>query len=641
MPRMTRLPPPTRPRPLAQFLAWLVAAWLLWLAPGAVRAEDGVETIRIHFHRESNDYLGWGLYVWGPGLELPRSVTWDRSLEPSGVDAFGVYFDVGVAPTATGFSFILHNGEAKSWPRDLMLDRLRDGREVWLVENTEMVHTSPPAIGVPFALGVEADDRRRETRQWIALGITAGVLLLALAAWAVQRRLQGARDELASHVELLVKAQGELREQGERLRSGVADELTGLPTRGGLQQALDQALARAQRQGSTLALMFVDLDGFKHVNDSGGHDAGDEVLRSLARRLKGVMRESDVLARVGGDEFVALVESPGSAMQAFRIGRKLVRTAAEPVPFQGRSFQVGASIGLALYPDDGRDAASLTKAADSAMYEAKRQGKGACRFQQPERQAEAEQQLAREAGLREAEAEGALQLRFEPVAELNGLVPRGQQVQLHWLQGGQAHPVQALAEQSDDPALIARLDRWTLVQACRAAATWRAQGTQAAPWVGVALSACATGAEHLPGLVRDVLAEEGLPPQRLTLKFPARLLADGTRQEHLLGVLVRLRAQGVRIALGRVGEQPIVLQRLMDAPVDQLVVDAPVAGQPGLGSALVRALAALGAQCGFGVVAEGLATPAQLQWARAAGCTLGQGAAVVAVPAKETAAEAA
>ncbi|MFZ5550922.1 MAG: diguanylate cyclase domain-containing protein [Pseudomonadota bacterium] len=638
---MTRLPPPSHSHPLAWCLAWLAAAWLLWMPAGGARAEDSSETIRLHFHRESNDYLGWGLYVWGPGLELPRSVTWDRSLEPSGVDAFGVYFDVGVAPTATGFSFILHNGEAKSWPRDLMLDRLRDGREVWLVENSDTLHTSPPAIGVPFGLGAEADERRRETRQWIALGITAGVVLLALAAWAVQRRLQGARDELASHVELLVKAQGELREQGERLRSGVADELTGLPTRAGLQQALDHALARAQRQGHSLALLFIDLDGFKQVNDRGGHDAGDEVLRQVARRLKGVMRESDMLARVGGDEFVALIEAPGSAMQAFRIGRKLVRTAAEPVPFQGRDFQVGASIGLALFPEDGRDAASLTKAADSAMYEAKRQGKGACRFQQPERQAEAEQRLALEAGLRDAEAAGALQLRFEPVAELAGLAPRGQQVHLHWLQDGQAHAVQPLAEQSDDPALIARLDRWMLVQACRAAASWQAPAGQAAPWVGVALSASTTGAENLPALVRDVLAEEGLPPQRLTLKFPARLLADGHRQEHLLGVLVRLRSQGVHIALGGVGEQPIVLQRLMDAPVDQLVVDAPVAGQPGgLGSALVRALAALGAQGGFAVVAQGLATPAQLQWARAAGCSLGQGPAVgEEVPVESEAAE--
>jgi diguanylate cyclase (GGDEF)-like protein len=634
---MTRLPPPTRPRPLAPFLAWLVAAWLLWLAPATVRADEGVETIRIHFHRESNDYLGWGLYVWGPGLELPRSVTWDRSLEPSGVDAFGVYFDVGVAPTATGFSFILHHGEAKSWPRDLMLDRLRHGREVWLVENAETVHTSPPAIGVPFGLGVEADERRRETRQWIALGITAGVVLLALAAWAVQRRLQGARDQLASHVELLVKAQGELREQGERLRSGVADELTGLPTRAGLQQALDQALARAQRQGGTLALMFVDLDGFKAVNDNGGHDAGDEVLRHVARRLKGMLRDSDLVARVGGDEFVVLIEAPATPMQAFRLGRKLVRAASEPVAFGGASFQVGASVGLALYPEDGRDAAALTKAADSAMYDAKRAGKGACRFRQPERQAEAEQRLAQEAALREASGQGALQVRFEPVVELASLRLLGRQATLQWLHAGQAQALGTLAEQSDDPALVARLDRWLLVHACRTAATWPMPDHGAAPWVSLALNASAAGADHLPALVRDVLAEEGLPPQRLMLQFPARWLADASRGEATLQVLTRLRAQGVRIALTRVGEHPIMLQRLMDAPVDQLQIEAPIAGEAGLGSALVRGLAALGTQCGFGVAAQGLATPAQIQWARSAGCALGLGAALQATEADEVA----
>lgn len=602
----------------------LAALWLLLAAAclfgTAAQAVEPV-TVRVHFHRDKGDYSGWGLHVWGAGLVLPHSVSWDRPLEAAGVDAYGVYFDVPVEPTVQTFNLIVHRGETKSAPRDLAVDIASQGREVWVRDGSDTVFASAPPVDAVYAPGVEVERQHRLTLQWTAAGVAGGIVLLALGWRVVGRRLTSTRQELAANVQMLLQAQNDLRAQGERLQGLVTDELTGLPTRGGLQQALEQALARAARGDQAVGVMFIDLDGFKQVNDTGGHDAGDEVLRTVARRLRAAVREGDFVARVGGDEFVVVVEAVASPMQAFLVGRKLVRSVGEDIAFAGQAWRVGASVGIALSPADGADAATLLKSADTAMYETKRAGKGACRFVQPARQAEIERQLALEQALRRSLAADELGLTLEPVVELAGGRVAGHQATIAWHVDGQATPVQSVVDASDDAALAQQVDHWLITHACRAAV--REAAADGAPgFVSLALGGAAADLEDLPALVRDVLAQEGLPPQRLLLKFPGRRLAEAQRS---LDVLLRLRGQGVRIGFTGITEMDIGLQRLVLAPVDQLELDVRASNAGQRGTPYVRALAALGAQCGYTVAATGIATAAQRRWAEAAGCTLGVG----------------
>ncbi|MFN3304738.1 MAG: diguanylate cyclase domain-containing protein [Roseateles sp.] len=449
--------------PLGRLLVWglLLAALLV---PRLAAAVEPI-TVRVHFHQPQNDYSGWSLYVWGPGLVLPHTVTWDRSLQPAGVDAYGVYFDVGVEPTVQTFNMIVHRGEVKGAQRDMAVDLVRHGREVWIREGDDTVYAAPPDVATPYALGQEVERQQRLRWAWMVGGGLAGLALL-LVGWRIAgRRLDSSREQLAATMQMLVQTQSELRAQGERLQGMASDELTGLPTRGGLQQALEQALARGARQPQSVAVMYVDLDGFKPVNDGGGHDAGDEVLRTVARRLRAAVRDCDFVARVGGDEFVVVVEGVASPMQAFLVGRKLVRAASQAVAFAGRDWCVGASVGIAVSPDDGRDAATLLKAADTAMYEAKRAGKGACRFAEPQRQAALERQLLQEGALRRALDEEALGLSLAPVVELASGRVLAHQAAPRWLFEGQPVAVSRLVDGADDAALAQRLDRWLLLQA--------------------------------------------------------------------------------------------------------------------------------------------------------------------------------
>ncbi|WP_161974649.1 diguanylate cyclase domain-containing protein [Piscinibacter terrae] len=603
--------------PHRRFLATvlLCLAWLLAFTPA--HAADG-STIRIHFHRENNDYAGWGLHVWGAGLVLPHSVSWDRPLEPAGVDAFGIYFDVGVEPHVKDFNFILHRGDYKSTLRDMAVDLTRHGSEIWMLDDSDTIFTTPPEIGHAFTLGVQAEQRRHQVWWWVGGAGAVGLVVLAFVWRVARRRVAGAREELAANMKLLLQTQEELRAQGERMKAGSADELTGLPTRGALHQGLAQAIARASRDGGQVAVVFVDLDGFKQVNDTAGHDAGDEVLRTVARRLRAALRGSDVVARVGGDEFVAVIESFDSAAQVFKVGRKLVRAAAEPIPVGEQSHQIGASVGIALFPGDGADAASLLKAADDAMYDIKRGGKNGCRFVDAARQTQLERQLALEEGLRASLDQDRLSLTAQPLVELPGGRRWGDQASAVWVHDGLPQNAQAVVGACDDPALATALDRWLLSSACRHAARQVEGGC-----VAVELSGATS---EMAAQVRETLAEHGLPPQRLLLWFPARLLADGQVGAE---TLLRLRSHGVRVGYTGVSEADVSLQRFVAAPIDMLRIEASVRRNEALGTGYVRALAALGAQCGFSVAVTGLASDDDRRWAEGCGCSFGTGPACV------------
>jgi len=575
---------------------WLLLP-TLWCALLMPAMAGGSATVRLHFHRDSNDYAGWGLHVWGSGLLLPHSVTWDRPLEAAGIDAFGVYFDVPVEAQVRTFGFILHRGDHKSSPRDMAVEIQPGASEFWVLEDADTVHAARPQIRQPFELGLRAEQQRQaDAGLWAAAGVGGAILLLLV--WRVAtRKLGSTREQLASSMAQLLQAQNELRAQGERLQAGVADELTGLPTRSALHQVLQQALARAGRRAAPLAVVFIDLDGFKQVNDSAGHGAGDEVLRTVAARLRAVLRSSDVVARVGGDEFVAVVESFDGMADVFKVGRKLVRAAAEPIRVDAALHQVGASVGIALYPDDGSEAAALLKAADEAMYGIKRNGKNGCRFVNAARQAELERQLALEQGFRDALAEGRLVLQLEPLHR-----PAGGEAALHdtcarWLHGDEWHCASEVLDAIDDAAQRAAFDEWLLTESCRAA-----RGLGAEHRMGVALAGTREGFDGLPALVERALAAQGLPAQRLLLWLPAPALGDAQRP---LAPLLRLRGLGVAIGLTGLEDCEIELRRFLQLPIDALRLD----NRAGTAPPWAEALAALGQARGFAVVSRPATLP--------------------------------
>jgi len=606
------------------FWQLLITFLLLAFAPWA-SAEPPENTVRLHFHRDNNDYTGWGLHVWGPNIALDREITWEHPLEPAGVDPYGVYFDVPIKPETRSFGFILHRGESKSVAQDQEVDIAKHGREVWLLENTLTVFTAQPPTSKDFEVGLETARNEHANMRLRWIGVAGGALLL-IVAWAVsQRRLVSTRQQLANQVTLLMQTQQALREQGERVQPGADDELTGLPTRSGLQKALDLALARARRQQNKVAVMFVDLDGFKAVNDTAGHDAGDTVLRTLAQRFRTCLRESDTVARVGGDEFIVVLENLRDPLDALAIARNLLEAARKPVDSDSGPCQVGASIGITVYPRDGEDAPALLKKADTAMYQAKRAGKNGCFFGDTELQTQAETRLKLEQELRRALQSGGLHFDFAPVLALPDGSVLGAELVPRWTEEKTSAPVPISEDERNDFA--SALNRAALTQALSEAQALRGRNGGLRFTVrlsGDAGTALSVAKELLAGhagaaMIRLEVAVSALEPRRQ--------LADA---------IAVLRGYGVAIGIGRVGFQDIGLTQLVATPFDDLALDIPAlaAAPSSSAQAFAQCLVALGRTRGFRVTACGVDTPALREWAARVGCDAAQGDAMhAAVPA--------
>ena len=610
--------PAARRRVTAGWLPALMALLVLvvsWLAAGPARAEPpATQAVRLHFNRVNHDYTGWGLHVWGEHLALQRDVTWERPLEPAGVDAYGVYFDVRVEAASRGFNFIVHRGETKNTPRDQVIVLAQHGREVWLLENSETVFTAPPPVGSDFQVGLETERRMQRNVTMLWGGGAAALVLLAGLAWAVQRRLAQQRTQLTTQLAQLMQAQHDMRQRSAA--TALDDELTGLPTRGGLQQALDQALARAARQRGRMAVLFIDLDGFKAVNDGAGHDAGDLVLQVLAQRFKACLRSSDMVARVGGDEFVAVVEHLGSPLQAFHIGRKLTAAARLPIEDGERRHQVGASIGVAVYPEDGQDAATLIKGADTAMYGAKKGGKDACRFLQPALQDAMDAHLRREASLRDALDRQALHLDFLPDQDLLSGRVLGANAVVRWAGDGGPGSLRTLFDAAHDDALAERLNAWTLSEASRQAQAWRQQGL-----TPVRLTVDLLG-EVGPALVQAhrLLSGDRAAAHGLVVQLEAGVLLDA-QADHTTRVDA-LHALGVGVAISGLGVRDVGLLRLVETPIDLVRIDTPAFVEAATPAAdpLARTLVVLGTARLVPVVPADVDTPAHREWTRRIAC---------------------
>jgi diguanylate cyclase (GGDEF)-like protein/PAS domain S-box-containing protein len=404
------------------------------------------------------------------------------------------------------------------------------------------------------------------------------------------------------------------------------DALTGLPNRTAFSELLNAARESARRRSRSLAVMFVDLDRFKVINDTLGHEAGDEVLCEVARRLRHTLRGSDVVARLGGDEFVVMIPELDSAAQAESAARKVLGAMLPPMLVAGRELSLTASLGICLYPQDGEDEQSLMKNADAAMYRAKEAGKNNYKFHHPATDRRSLERLAMETSLRRALERQEFFLHFQPRISLESGAVTGVEALARWRHPelGVVPPGEFIAL-AEETGAIHDIGRWVLEAACAQAAQWQQAGLPALR-MAVNISARQFGGENLAAQVAAALEASGLAPDRLELEITESVVAQSI--ERAAQVLAGIRALGVRVALDDFGTGYSSLAQLKRFPIDTLKVDrAFVAELPhnAEDAAIARAIIAMGKSLRLVVVAEGVETVEQHGFLRAHGCDEMQG----------------
>jgi diguanylate cyclase (GGDEF)-like protein len=408
------------------------------------------------------------------------------------------------------------------------------------------------------------------------------------------------------------------------IRHAFNDSLTGLPNRALLLDRLEVALARAEREDQPVSVLFLDLDGFKVVNDSLGHVAGDRLLIDVARRLSDCLRRGDTAARIGGDEFAILLGDIGNPDRAPRVAERVIAALGEPFSVLGREVFVSASIGIAYGQNDAQD---LLRNADVAMYRAKRSGEaGAYATFEPSMHAAVVERLEIEADLRRAIERDELVLHYQPIIELVSGRVVGLEALLRW-----AHPRRGLVMPfefiplAEETRLILDLGRWVLHEACRQAAQWHADPRMGRPWVSVNVSGLQLLDGSLDAEVAAALAASALDPASLMLEITETVLVQDVAAA--VDRLERLRALGVSIAIDDFGTGYSSLRYIRRFPADILKIAKPFIDDlhDESDAALVRTIIALADSLGLCTVAEGIEHRQQLARLSELGCTLGQG----------------
>jgi diguanylate cyclase (GGDEF)-like protein/PAS domain S-box-containing protein len=404
------------------------------------------------------------------------------------------------------------------------------------------------------------------------------------------------------------------------------DGLTTLPNRNMFLKEFDRALARARRNGSRLAVFFLDLDRFKNINDSLGHAAGDELLQEMANRLRALLRENDLVARLGGDEFVILVEGYSKMETLSHIARKMLAAIARPCMVQGRELLVTGSLGASSYPEDGDEAATLLRNADTAMYKAKEQGKNNYQFYSAQLAAHASRQLTLETELRHAVERDELVLHYQPKFDLQSHRMVGVEALLRW-----NHPERGLLAPGDfiglaeDSGLIVPIGHWVLRAACAQFVAWIRDGFDA-PRCAVNLSARQFANGSVMSHVQDALESAGAPPYALEVEITESLLM--TEPARAIETLNTLRAMGVHIAIDDFGTGYSSLAYLKRLPAHCVKIDRSfIEGLPGDrdDAAITQAVIAMAHSLDMQVVAEGVETVDQLRFLQQLGCDCAQG----------------
>jgi len=419
-----------------------------------------------------------------------------------------------------------------------------------------------------------------------------------------------------------------LRKQSEERMQYLAnhDALTQLPNRTLLHERVEHALRLAQRTKAQVAILFLDLDRFKNINDTLGHQAGDQMLVEVAARLKACLRDTDTIARQGGDEFVVVVENFTDTQYLVAVARKILAALAVPFALHGHELFISASIGISVYPDDGRDMGVLLRNADVAMYRSKEQGRNTHQFYSAHSNVHSLEMLALESSLRRALERNEFVLHYQPKMDPSTDQMVGVEALLRWNHPdlGMVSPAQFISL-AEDTGLIIPIGEWVLGEACRQARVWQEVGL---PLVSVAvnLSARQFRDGNLPDMIGSALMKSGLTPEFLELEITESMIMQNV--EHAIEILHRFRDMGTNISIDDFGTGYSSLGYLKSFPIDTLKVDRSfVQDVPGDAddAAITKAVIALAHSLNLKVVAEGVETEEQLEFLREQGCDLIQG----------------
>ncbi|HEX2241381.1 MAG TPA: EAL domain-containing protein, partial [Actinomycetota bacterium] len=455
--------------------------------------------------------------------------------------------------------------------------------------------------------------------RWAALhgGFILGACAVSIAAW---RFTEMAQEKLASATNQLADAASKLEHQAFH------DSLTGLANRALFWDRVEHALSRSARGSAAVAVLFIDLDDFKLVNDTLGHAAGDIVLVEASRRLSDSLRPSDTIARLGGDEFAILLEDIVGEKSAVEVAQRIVNEMEMPIDIDAREVLIHASVGIAMGTGGIDSAQDLARRADLAMYAAKARGKGRFDLYEPTMQDAMAGKLDLAAALTHAIERGELQVHYQPIVDLRNGRIRSVEALVRW-----THPERGTISPGDfipiaeETGLIRQIDDFVLGQACYTLRQWQTRfGDRAPNDVKVNLSARSLRQPDVMNRVGAVLEREGLPPQALTVEITESVLVDGSETQSLID----LKNMGVRLAVDDFGTGYSSLSYLRRFPVDILKIDrafvAPLS-DPLQDDALTQAMVKIGDSLNLQVVAEGVETHVQLSKLRRMGCVYAQG----------------
>jgi diguanylate cyclase (GGDEF)-like protein/PAS domain S-box-containing protein len=409
------------------------------------------------------------------------------------------------------------------------------------------------------------------------------------------------------------------------------DQLTGLPNRLFLAVHLPGAIEDARRNSSIIAVLFLDLDRFKHINDSRGHETGDKLLKAVAQRIRATVRTEDVVVRMGGDEFIVILKSVRSSEQVNETAARINEALSVPVPVDGRPLVTTVSIGVSLYPRDGADMGELLRHSDTAMYQAKDRGRNNFQLFSPGMDRKLKERMAIETSLRNALQRQQLDVHYQPIIDINTNRVVGLESLLRWKVPGQGFvPPEKFIAVAEETGLIVPIGDIVLARACEDMARWRDSGSTPVP-VAVNISAVQLQRSNLPATIVRLTRQHGIRPSMLLLELTESAAFE--RHENRSGeanadVVAKLRELGVRIAIDDFGTGYSSLSYLKRWRVDYLKIDRSfirdlVTDPSDL--AIVGAIIAMARHLNIQAVAEGIEGWQQLEKLRQLGCGLGQG----------------
>jgi diguanylate cyclase (GGDEF)-like protein len=446
----------------------------------------------------------------------------------------------------------------------------------------------------------------------VALALGASSLLAGLAAYLIRQVFRDVATTRASTLAITHTAQH--------------DSLTGLCNRTLLEERITQAIALAQRHHKKVAVLFLDLDGFKHINDSLGHPIGDKVLQSVAQRLVMCVRSTDTVCRQGGDEFVVLLSEVEQGEDSGITARRLLQSVAETHSIDQHDLHITTSIGVSIYPDDGLDAETLIKNADTAMYQAKEHGRQGYQFFKPAMYARAVERQSTAEGLRRALERQEFALHYQPTIDLKSGKITGAEALLRWTHPtrGPLSPAEFIPV-AEDCGLILPIGNWVLREACKQARAWADAGIPETT-IAVNISAVEFRNERFLEGVFTILSEVGLNPKFLVIELTESVLLKAV--ESPASILQALRERGVQVAVDDFGTGYSSLSYLERFPVDAIKIDQSFVHRISTAedvAPIVTAVISMARSLGLRVVAEGVETAEQLAFLQAHQCDEAQG----------------